>query len=113
MENAGGTVDDIGAVKIHMKDRGQREAMNKSWVKSFPEAESRPARHVMETNLGGNMQIQLEITAVIRLRKHRRPAGLRCHGHRRRGRGHKIVSGAKAGAGSLELLPRPFLIALS
>ena len=39
--------------------------MNKSWVKSFPEAESRPARHVMETNLGGNMQIQLEITAVI------------------------------------------------
>ena len=65
VENAGGDVEDIGAVKIHMKDRGQREAMNKSWVKSFPEAESRPARHVMETNLGGNMQIQLEITAVI------------------------------------------------
>ena len=66
VENAGGTVDDVGAVKIYMKDRGQRETMNKSWVKSFPDAESRPARHVVENpELAGGMQIQLEITAVI------------------------------------------------
>ena len=65
VENAGGTVEDVGAVKIHMRDRGLRDVMNKAWVASFPEAESRPARHVVETNLGGNMQIQLEITAVI------------------------------------------------
>ena len=65
VENAGGSVDDVGAVKIHMRDRGLRDVMNKAWVNSFPDAESRPARHVVETNLGGNMQIQLEITAVI------------------------------------------------
>ncbi len=65
VENAGGTVEDVGAVKIHMRDRGLRDVMNKAWVNSFPDAESRPARHVVETNLGGNMQIQLEITAVI------------------------------------------------
>jgi enamine deaminase RidA (YjgF/YER057c/UK114 family) len=66
VENAGGTLDDIGAVKITMKDRANRDMMNKSWVKSFPEAESRPARHVDENpGLGGGMQIQLEITAVI------------------------------------------------
>jgi len=66
VENAGGTLDDIGAVKITMKDRANRDMMNKSWVKSFPEAESRPARHVDENpGLGGGMEIQLEITAVI------------------------------------------------
>ena len=68
VENAGGTVDDIGSVKVHMKDRGQREALNRPWVKTFPDAESRPARHVVENpGLAGVMQIQLEITAILML----------------------------------------------
>ncbi len=36
VENAGGTIEDIGSVKVWMKDRSQRDAVNKPWLKLFP-----------------------------------------------------------------------------
>ena len=65
MQQAGGSVEDIVHVRILMKDRGQREAINKPWLEMFPDEHSRPARHALETNLGGQFIFQAEIVAVL------------------------------------------------
>jgi enamine deaminase RidA (YjgF/YER057c/UK114 family) len=65
MEQAGGSVEDIVHVRILMKDRGQRESINKPWMEMFPDEHSRPARHALETNLGGQFIFQAEIVAVL------------------------------------------------
>ncbi len=66
VENAGGTVEDIGAVKVWMKDRGQREAVNRPWLKMFPDENNRPARHAVEYDaFPPGVQVQLEIMAVL------------------------------------------------
>ncbi len=65
IEIAGGTPEDIIHVRILMKDRGQREAINKPWQALFPDEHSRPARHALETNLGGQFLFQAEIVAVV------------------------------------------------
>ena len=65
VEQAGGSVDDIVHVRILMKDRGQRESINKPWLDMFPDEHSRPARHALETNLGGQFIFQAEVTAVL------------------------------------------------
>jgi 2-iminobutanoate/2-iminopropanoate deaminase len=66
LEEAGGSVDDIIHVRILMKDRGQRESINKPWLEMFPDEHSRPARHALETNLGGQFIFQAEVTAVLK-----------------------------------------------
>ena len=66
VENAGGTVEDIGSVKVWMKDRGQREAVNRPWLKMFPDENNRPARHAVEYDaFPPGVQVQLEIIAVL------------------------------------------------
>ena len=66
VENAGGTVEDIGSVKVWMKDRGQREAVNRPWLKMFPDENNRPARHAIEYDaFPPGVQVQLEIIAVL------------------------------------------------
>jgi len=66
VQQAGGTPEDIIHVRILMKDRGQRDAINKPWLEMFPDEHSRPARHALETNLGGQFLFQAEVTAVLR-----------------------------------------------
>ncbi len=66
VENAGGTVEDIGSVKVWMKDRDQREAVNRPWLKMFPDENNRPARHAIEYDaFPPGVLVQLEITAVL------------------------------------------------
>ena len=66
VENAGGTVEDIGSVKVWMKDRGQREAVNRPWLKMFPDENNRPARHAVEYDaFPPGLLGQLEIIAVL------------------------------------------------
>ena len=66
VENAGGTVEDIGAVKVYMKDRSQREAVNRPWLKMFPDENNRPARHAIEYGaFPPGILMQLEIIAVL------------------------------------------------
>ena len=66
VENAGGTVEDIGSIKVWMKDRGQREAVNRPWLKMFPDEDNRPARHAIEYDaFPPGVQVQLEIIAVL------------------------------------------------
>jgi len=66
VENAGGTVEDIGSIKVWMKDRGQRKAVNRPWLKMFPDENNRPARHAVEYDpFPPGVPVQLEIMAVL------------------------------------------------
>jgi enamine deaminase RidA (YjgF/YER057c/UK114 family) len=65
IEAAGGTTEDIIKMAVFMKDRSQREAVNKEWLAMFPDEHARPARHTMNADLQGGMLVQCEIMAVI------------------------------------------------
>jgi 2-iminobutanoate/2-iminopropanoate deaminase len=65
VEAAGGTTEDIIKMAVFMKDRSQREAVNKEWLAMFPDEHARPARHTMNADLPDGMLVQCEIMAVI------------------------------------------------
>ncbi len=65
VEAAGGTTDDIIKMTVWMNDRAHRDALNREWVKMFPDEHARPARHTMQAALGGGILIQCDLTAVL------------------------------------------------
>ncbi len=66
IEAAGGSVDDIIKVTFWVKDPvTQRAALNAEWVKMFPDAEARPARHTLTLPPDSRAQVQADFTAVI------------------------------------------------
>jgi 2-iminobutanoate/2-iminopropanoate deaminase len=66
VENAGGSVDNIGSIKVYMQDRSQRDTVNRPWLKMFPDEEDRPARHAIEyQGFTPGILVQLEIVAVL------------------------------------------------
>ena len=65
MAAAGGSTDDIIKMNVWMKDRSNRDVLNAEWVKMFPDAASRPARHTSQTALEGGQLIVCDITAVF------------------------------------------------
>ena len=65
MEAAGGTPDDIIKMTFWLVDYRDREALNREWTAMFPDAESRPARHVLAAQLDGGALVQCELAAVL------------------------------------------------
>lgn len=66
VENAGGTIENIGTIKVYMKDRSRREAVNRPWLEMFPDEDDRPARHAIEYDaFPPGILVQLEIVAVV------------------------------------------------
>ena len=65
MKAAGGSTDDIIKMNVWMADRSRRDVLNAEWVKMFPDAGSRPARHTSQTQLEGGQLIVCDITAVF------------------------------------------------
>ena len=65
METAGGTPDDIASVKLYLKEEKYRDAVNKAWLKMFPDDHDRPARHALKAELRGEMLMQIEVIAVL------------------------------------------------
>ena len=65
MSAAGGTTDDIVKVTVFARDRGIRPHVDARWTAMFPDPASRPARHTLVADLAGNMQIQLEVIAIL------------------------------------------------
>ena len=66
VENAGGMVQNIGSIKVYMKDRSQREAVNRPWLEMFPDEDDRPARHAIEYGaFPPGVLVQLEVIAVV------------------------------------------------
>ena len=65
VEDAGGTTDDIAAVKVFLADIDMRPMVNEEWVKMFPDAHDRPVRHTIAGPLQSTYVIQMEFTAVV------------------------------------------------
>ena len=65
VEAGGGTTDDILKITVWLADPSNREALNREWLKMFPDHDSRPARHALPRTGGGDVLIQCVFTAVI------------------------------------------------
>jgi 2-iminobutanoate/2-iminopropanoate deaminase len=66
VENGGGDISGIGKITVYMKDRAQRDAVNKPWLAMFPDENDRPARHAIEYDaFPPGVLVQLEIIAVV------------------------------------------------
>lgn len=66
IEAAGGTVEDIVKINFYVRDPvNQRAALNVEWVKMFPDAEARPARHTTPLPAGSKALVQADFTAFI------------------------------------------------
>ena len=65
MESAGGTPDNIGYMKVYLKEEKCRDSVNKAWLKMFPDEHDRPARHALKAELRGEMLMQIEVIAVL------------------------------------------------
>jgi enamine deaminase RidA (YjgF/YER057c/UK114 family) len=66
IEAAGGSVDDIINVTFWVKDPAkQRAALNDEWVKMFPDAEARPARHTQQLPADSRALVQATFMAVL------------------------------------------------
>lgn len=64
IEAGGGTVEDIVHVTVFAA-ADVRAAVNEEWIKMFPDADSRPARHLLRQDLPGGMLVQLEALAFV------------------------------------------------
>ena len=65
VEAAGGTTDDILKITVWMRDRSRREALNREWLAMFPDEAGRPARHSLQAELEGRLEIQCDFVAVL------------------------------------------------
>lgn len=66
VEAAGGTPDNIVKVDFFVKDpASQREALNAEWVKMFPDANARPARHTQPLPGDSRALVQASFVAVL------------------------------------------------
>jgi 2-iminobutanoate/2-iminopropanoate deaminase len=65
MEAAGGAPDNIGYMKVYLKEEKYRDSVNKAWLKMFPDEHDRPARHAIKVDLRGDNLFQIEIIAAL------------------------------------------------
>ncbi len=66
LHKAGGTLGDVGHVRVLVSEEASRPAINEEWLRAFPDARDRPARHTVVSTLRGGMLVQLEIVAVMK-----------------------------------------------
>lgn len=64
LEAAGASLDDVGKVTVFLRDRAQREIVNRYWLEAFPDENSRPVRHAVGAPAAAEMAVQLEFIAV-------------------------------------------------
>ncbi|MBM2809668.1 MAG: endoribonuclease [Chloroflexi bacterium] len=66
MEKAGGSPDNIISMTLYIKDQKYGEALNKAWIKMFPE-ENRPARegHIKTDGMYGGRFFDASLIAVL------------------------------------------------
>jgi enamine deaminase RidA (YjgF/YER057c/UK114 family) len=65
VEAAGGTPADILKMTVWLRNLSDRKALNEEWLKMFPDAASRPARHALQHHGEGNSLIVCDFTAII------------------------------------------------
>ncbi len=65
LQVAGAGREDVIKVTVFMKAGLSRDALNREWLKYFPDPHSRPVRHALvNEHLAGGMLIQCELVAV-------------------------------------------------
>jgi 2-iminobutanoate/2-iminopropanoate deaminase len=65
LKAANARLEDVIKVTVFLKAGLNREALNREWVKYFPDPHSRPVRHTLvNEHLAGGMLIQCELMAV-------------------------------------------------
>jgi 2-iminobutanoate/2-iminopropanoate deaminase len=65
LKAADATLEDVIKVTVFMKVGLNRDALNREWLKYFPDPHSRPVRHTLvNEHLAGGMLIQCELMAV-------------------------------------------------
>jgi enamine deaminase RidA (YjgF/YER057c/UK114 family) len=64
VEASGASLDDIIKVTFYMATI-DRAPINAEWTKMFPDAETRPARQIMESPMEAGVLIQCDFLAVI------------------------------------------------
>jgi enamine deaminase RidA (YjgF/YER057c/UK114 family) len=63
---AGCSPEDIVKMTFWVKDPAtQREALNAEWVRMFPDADSRPARHTQQLPADSRALVQCDFVAVL------------------------------------------------
>jgi 2-iminobutanoate/2-iminopropanoate deaminase len=65
LERAGGTLGDVAHVTVYVADVSVRAHVDREWIKRFPDAHSRPARHTIPRDLGSGKLLQIEFVAVL------------------------------------------------
>lgn len=65
VEAAGGSPENIVKMTLWLKDRGNREPVNREWLKMFPDPQSRPARHAIQSALDGEKLLECDFIAVL------------------------------------------------
>jgi 2-iminobutanoate/2-iminopropanoate deaminase len=65
LKAAGAGLEDVIKVTVFIRAGLSREALNRQWLKYFPDPHSRPVRHTLvNEHLAGGMLIQCELMAV-------------------------------------------------
>lgn len=65
LEDGGATAGNVAHMTLFIKNDSVREAINAEWLKYFPDAASRPARHMQTYDLQHGMLMQMEFVAVL------------------------------------------------
>lgn len=66
MEAAGGSMGSIARMTVYVKVPEARGAVNAEWLRAFPDAGDRPARHTLiNETLPANMLVQCDATAWV------------------------------------------------
>lgn len=65
LESAGASPDNVGYMKVYLREEKHRDAVNKAWLKMYPDEHDRPARHATKVELRGDNLFQIEVIAVL------------------------------------------------
>jgi enamine deaminase RidA (YjgF/YER057c/UK114 family) len=65
IEAAGGKPEHIIKMTVWLRNLSDRKALNEEWLKMFPDAASRPARHALLHQGEGGSLIACDFTAVV------------------------------------------------
>lgn len=66
LQEAGGSFADVAKVTVFVKDPNARLLVNEHWIRVFPDANSRPARHTLQyEHLPAGMFVQCDATAWV------------------------------------------------
>jgi enamine deaminase RidA (YjgF/YER057c/UK114 family) len=66
LDAAGGSFGDVLKMTFYLRPEASRELVNRHWIEAFPDADARPARHVVVSNtLPASMQMQCDLVAVL------------------------------------------------